>query len=324
MKFRLLEAKADQEKLINFAGEDLAKRFMNVKSRLKAPLNDIYYWLKKTPEELEAAVSEIENTKTNKEKENIARQGAELIEENETYRVYHINTYEASVMYGKGTQWCISGSKRWSSGVEGGRQYWNNYHNSGDEFYFFLNKNDDKEKYALVLYPGGRRQIFNAEDNTVKSIPNAPYIQGIYVPAGYRNNKWKNLPRMVNARSLGYVFTDPNDFLIDSNGTRLAGFRRDTSGTAVIPDTVTLVDDMAFMGKSRLEKVIVPASVEKMGAFVFSDCPNLEILCKAESMPSGWDPDFNPDNRPVVWGYKDESDAQVEDEPVDVEVIDRL
>lgn len=39
----LNEAKADTQKLIDFAGEDLANRFLAVKNRLKAPENDLYY-----------------------------------------------------------------------------------------------------------------------------------------------------------------------------------------------------------------------------------------------------------------------------------------
>ena len=61
----LTEAKADTQRLIDFAGEDLANRFLAIKDRLKSPENDLYYWIKnKTVEELEAAVLEIENTKS--------------------------------------------------------------------------------------------------------------------------------------------------------------------------------------------------------------------------------------------------------------------
>lgn len=39
----LEESKADTQRLIDFAGEDLAKRFEEIKQRLKAPENDLYY-----------------------------------------------------------------------------------------------------------------------------------------------------------------------------------------------------------------------------------------------------------------------------------------
>ena len=58
----LEEAKEDQQRLIHFAGNSLAKRFFDLKNKngLKSPENDIYYWLKKTPLELETRVTEIE------------------------------------------------------------------------------------------------------------------------------------------------------------------------------------------------------------------------------------------------------------------------
>jgi hypothetical protein len=39
----LTEAKADTQKLITFAGKDLADRFLKIKHRLKTPENDLYY-----------------------------------------------------------------------------------------------------------------------------------------------------------------------------------------------------------------------------------------------------------------------------------------
>ena len=42
----LNEAKADKQKLIDFAGPDLAARFEANKKKLKAPENDLYYWIK--------------------------------------------------------------------------------------------------------------------------------------------------------------------------------------------------------------------------------------------------------------------------------------
>jgi hypothetical protein len=47
----LNEAKADTERLVTFAGQELADRFQAIKNKLKSPENDLYYWIKnKTPE----------------------------------------------------------------------------------------------------------------------------------------------------------------------------------------------------------------------------------------------------------------------------------
>lgn len=34
------------------------------------------------------------------------------------------------------------------------------------------------------------------------------------------------------------------------------------------------------------------------------NCSSLTIYCEAESQPDNWDLNWNPDNQPVVWGYK--------------------
>ena len=43
----LKESKEDQQKLIDFVGEDYADLFLKLKPRMKSPENDIYFWIKK-------------------------------------------------------------------------------------------------------------------------------------------------------------------------------------------------------------------------------------------------------------------------------------
>ena len=133
---KLNEAKADTEKLIAFAGEDLANRFLAIKNRLKAPKNDLYYWINnETPEALNALVTEIENTKsTTRTKKDIADNGAELVQETEHWKAYQILTPEAAQKYGRDTEWCISGF----DGIE----YWKKYIDNGVKFYFIIAKKD--------------------------------------------------------------------------------------------------------------------------------------------------------------------------------------
>jgi hypothetical protein len=150
----LTEAKADTQKLIDFAGEDLTNRFLAIKNRLKAPENDLYYWIKnKTPDELEQAVSALENVKSiTKTKKDIADKGAELVCETEDWKVYHITTFEASQQYGRDTKWCITG-------VDGsGDKYWNEYSSQGVQFYFLITKGPYNprgrdSKFAIAIYP---------------------------------------------------------------------------------------------------------------------------------------------------------------------------
>ena len=212
--FNLTEAKADTQRLVDFAGEDLANRFLAIKNRLKVPENDLYYWIKnKTVAELEQAVIAAETAKSDSQQaKSVVAQGAQLIGENGIYRVYHITSYEAARKYGANTKWCITGINNY------GRKYWDEYtkdHNV--QFYFFLPKSSAEiarnlsspssagpyeadplgplylrdtdvdpeakvkpsmlqfQKYALAVYPGVGYEIFDAEDNAVSNIPSAPY-----------------------------------------------------------------------------------------------------------------------------------------------------
>ena len=145
MKFRrvfryITESKADEQKLIDFAGEALAKQFFLLKNRLKSPENDLYYWIKQgDPEKLKNALDNLSSTPTRREKEETAREGAELVAENKYYKVYHITTFEASQKYGANTKWCITGKESgWIKGKDPHNKYWKEYTDKGIKFYFFI------------------------------------------------------------------------------------------------------------------------------------------------------------------------------------------
>ena len=107
---QITEAKADTQRLIDFAGEDLAKRFLAVKHRLKAPENDLYYWIKnKTVDELANAITELETVRSKRgASRDIADTGAKLIQSTEHWTVHKILSFEASQKYGRDSKWCIT------------------------------------------------------------------------------------------------------------------------------------------------------------------------------------------------------------------------
>lgn len=180
---QLNEAKADMQNLIDFAGEDLANRFLNVKNRLKSPENDLYYWVKnKTPEDLELAITELENSRSaTQAKKDIANRGAELIQETEHWRVYHITTFEASQKYGRDTKWCITGINDF------GDKYWKDYTDKGIEFYFVISKDSydprgTDNKFAIAKLPDiDEYDIYNQQDEKVEG-SDIPYYEEISVP----------------------------------------------------------------------------------------------------------------------------------------------
>jgi hypothetical protein len=78
-----------------------------------------------------------------------------------------------------------------------------------------------------------------------------------------------------------------------------------------IPGTVTTIKSYAFSDCESLPTIIIPNQVTTMEHYVFWNCSALSIYCQASSKPEGWSSgtsygvsvEWNPDNRPVTWGY---------------------
>lgn len=78
-----------------------------------------------------------------------------------------------------------------------------------------------------------------------------------------------------------------------------------------IPSTVTTIKSYAFSDCESLPTIIIPNQVTTMEHYVFWNCSALSIYCQASSKPEGWSSgtsygvsvEWNPDNRPVTWGY---------------------
>lgn len=157
--------------------------FNEERKNLKAPFNDYYYWIKQNDwNAFTKMIADQGEKKASKQRE---KDGAKLIYSDNDWKVYEITTYEASVKYGANTKWCISGSKRWSNGGSG-MKFWDDYTKEGVKFYFFINKDT---KYALALYPNGKDfEIFDAQDNAISYIPNAPIIDSIPVDYYTKND----------------------------------------------------------------------------------------------------------------------------------------
>ena len=140
----LTEAKADIEKFKSWLSDDnLFNLYYKLAPRLKAPYKDIYWIMKNsTKEDLKAYLDDLNATKSKSSTKKGDLEGAKLVSENSSYKCYHITTYEASVIMGRGAKWCIS--------MKNNDSYWKSYTAGGLKFYFFIGKN---EKLALALYP---------------------------------------------------------------------------------------------------------------------------------------------------------------------------
>ena len=77
-----------------------------------------------------------------------------------------------------------------------------------------------------------------------------------------------------------------------------------------LSDELTSIGWSAFNGCSALAAINIPISVTSIADDAFKDCSSLTIYAEATSRPDGWvyegnysyDDNWNPDNRPVMWG----------------------
>ena len=70
------------------------------------------------------------------------------------------------------------------------------------------------------------------------------------------------------------------------------------------PKSVKQIEEEAFLLCESLQEIIIPAGVTIMGKDVFRGCNSLTIYCEAEKESEGWQSGWNPQKRPVIWGYK--------------------
>ena len=189
-----------------------AQRFDNIKQYLKAPENDYYYWIKKNDIDIfRRAVSNCEhNLETKKLDKAKVAEGAKLVSETEHWKMYHITNYEASRVYGRDSQWCITGINNY------GDRWWKDYTRKGYNFYFITTKGEydprgDISKFAFAIHDGAEcYKIFNQRDDEV-DLEDIPYYEEIKIPG-------------IN---LDY-YTNGESFFCDDCGDVLSGDGDDT------------------------------------------------------------------------------------------------
>lgn len=246
---------------------------------MKSPYNDIYYWMKKDNWELEAYLKDLASTKTDKEERELARQGAEKVYSDENWDVYHITTYQASKQYGKGSKWCITGSREADTNGMGGEYWWNTYTNQGVTFYFYFDKKNNT-KYAVAVYPYAddialaKREIFNAEDKQIQSIKDAP--QGNNLPKTNFQEFEIEHSATWGRTLVQYNGNDRKVVIPEHEGVRAIGsfaFNGNQSMQYIVfPDTLRYILNGAF-NNSGLQYLLIPKSVVSVGSGAFAKTP---------------------------------------------------
>ena len=264
----LTEAKADIEKFRNWLNDDdLFNLYYKLAPRLKAPYKDIYWIMRNsTKEDLKSYLDELDSTKSKSVVKREDLEGAKLVAENSSYKCYHITTYKASVIMGRGSKWCIS--------MKNNSSYWKSYTSKGIKFYFFIGKN---EKLALALYPKkitADRTVIDSNSEQGKTITNFELFNEKDETISYKISEY-NLPQIPGVK-LVYIDTtgnlDENGLYIDNNVV----IDSDKNLTNVtIPEGVTKIGESAFQSHRFLENVKLPNSLLSIEDRAFNNCNNL-------------------------------------------------
>lgn len=139
--------------------------FKEMKNKIQDPKQkDIDRWAKW--EEFKAFVDQLAEQKSKSEIKKLQKmEGAELIAENDQWRVYLITTHEAAKIYGSNTKWCIT---------QNSDMYWKKYSRYSN-FYFILSKTlpptDPDAKVALQVERDGTKLYWDALDHRHSEMP---------------------------------------------------------------------------------------------------------------------------------------------------------
>ena len=109
--------------------------------------------------------------------------GAKKLYEDSDWVVYYITDYNAAKYYGKDTRWCISGN--YDTFEKFGESFFK-AHNKTDYIYFYINKHNRREKYAVLKdrNTGEVSSIWDSSDeNLGRSLLDAdidlPYVEEV-------------------------------------------------------------------------------------------------------------------------------------------------
>ena len=114
-----------------------------------------------------------------------------------------------------------------------------------------------------------------------------------------------NCNAIINTATNELIF-GCNNTVIPEGITRigdLAFYGYSSLTNITIPESVTSIGEEAFRECSSLRSIIIPNNVTSIGYQAFYKCGILTINCRAETKPSGWDPNWAAPNIQVNWGY---------------------
>ncbi len=95
-------------------------------------------------------------------------------------------------------------------------------------------------------------------------------------------------------------YSSSDGILLSKNQTSLIWFPGIKTGSFKIPSSINYISVGAFFGCS-LSSIIIPTTTWSMPPSAFQDCHNLNIFLEYESIPSGFNKEWNTDGGTAYW-----------------------
>ncbi len=70
-----------------------------------------------------------------------------------------------------------------------------------------------------------------------------------------------------------------------------------------VPRHITSIGAKAFKDCIRFERLEIRNTIQYIGEKAFENCVRLYFVCEVKVQPETWHPNWNPDNRAVLWGH---------------------
>ena len=72
----------------------------------------------------------------------------------------------------------------------------------------------------------------------------------------------------------------------------------------VIPESVETIEGYAFAWCTGLKELYIHDTLINLGQGAIYSCSKLRVYTEYQEIPTTWHKEFNPSNRPIVWGYE--------------------
>lgn len=281
----LNESKADEQKLIDFVGEETAKQYLKLKPRMEQPFNDLYWWIKEgSPQELKDYVDWLTKTKSKSQVEREAKQGAKLLYNKNGWKIYRIDTYEAATYYGKNTKWCISGNYPGSEGQ--GQTYFDDYKNNGViDYYFIISPDNHKWCYLHTEDDFEDSVLWNEVDDGFTDIrddeiPDFP-ADAMEVMPGFKEHfkvmttvEQRLRSTVIRTHVLDYT-EETRDTLKNYSTVNKPTWLTDYVDKLIIHKDCKTVRNEEFLYMDHVQEIIIEDGITEIGVASFALCTRL-------------------------------------------------